>query len=269
MSDFQNTDHLDLELDRGWLTVWFNSPENRNALSAESTAELIEVLDRAAADPGLRGLTLRGRHGVFCSGGDLKSFQTGLQGDGDPAAVAEASKGAARLFDAVENFPQPVIVLVEGAAMAGGLGVACCADIVLVEDGARFSLTETTLGIPPAQIAPFVVRRIGLPAARRLMLTAARFKGAEALKLGLADFTAQDAAGLEAIEADIRAQVRRCAPGANAVTKRLVLAAPHLKREAMIEAAAKGFADCLLGEEAREGISAFVEKRKPRWAEED
>ena len=151
--------------------------------------------------------------------------------------------------------------------MAGGLGIVCTGDVVVVTEDAKFALTETTLGIPPAQIAPFVVQRLGMTVARRLMLTAARFTGADAGTLGLADFVAKDVEDMESIEADIRKQVMKCAPGANAVTKEIVLATPKLERGAMLDMAAKGFAECMLGTEGKEGVAAFLEKRKPNWAQ--
>jgi isohexenylglutaconyl-CoA hydratase len=171
------------------------------------------------------------------------------------------------MFDLINEMPQVVVMLVEGAAIAGGLGMVCTGDVVVVTRDAKFAMTETTLGIPPAQIAPFVAARLGLPVARRLMLTAARFDGAEAGRLGLADYVVDDAAGLDRIAADIKAQVMRCAPGANAVTKEVVLATRHLDRSDMLDLAAKGFAGCMLSAEGREGIASFLEKRKPSWAE--
>jgi isohexenylglutaconyl-CoA hydratase len=116
--------------------------------------------------------------------------------------------------------------------MAGGLGMMCCADLVVVSADAQFALTETTLGIPPAQIAPFVADRLGLRITRRLMLTAARFNGSEALQLGLADYVAADVTALADIEAGIRKQVRRCAPVANAVTKEIRLASSRSRSHA-------------------------------------
>jgi isohexenylglutaconyl-CoA hydratase len=157
-------------------------------------------------------------------------------------------------------------VLVEGAALAGGLGMACCADVVVVTRDAQFALTETTLGIPPAQIAPIVAARLGLPTARRLMLTAARFTGDEAARLGLADFVAADPGELDRFEHETRAQVRRCAPGANATTKEILLAARTLQGDALRQFAAESFARCVVGAEGREGLQAFVEKRQPSWA---
>jgi isohexenylglutaconyl-CoA hydratase len=262
------TTTIDQELDHGWLTLWFNTPENRNALSTELSAELMAILDAVRPRRDIRGVTLRGRNGIFCSGGDLKSFRSDMQGKGDREAVVDASCQAGALFDAVNSLPQVVVVIVEGAAMAGGFGLVCCADLVIVTADARFALTETTLGIPPAQIARFVVQRLGLSTARRLMLTAARFTGHEAQTLGLADFLASSASEIAPLETTIREQVLRCAPQANAVTKTLVLATRNTAPEAMTRLAAEGFADCMLGDEAREGIAAFIEKRKPVWAGE-
>ena len=143
----------------------------------------------------------------------------------------------------------------------------CAADIVVVTRGTQFALTETMLGIPPAQIAPFVVRRIGITAARSIMLTAARFDGERAKELGLANEVVEDAAGLDAAEQKIRRQVRQCAPGANAVTKEILLATGELESDAMRRFASTRFAACMLGDEGREGVAAFIEKRKPGWAE--
>jgi len=156
-------------------------------------------------------------------------------------------------------------MLVEGAAIGGGLGLLCAADIVAVTESAQFAMTETTLGIPPAQIAPYVARRIGLPVARRLMLTAARFDGAQAGRLGLADEVVDSAQALADAEQRVRAQVLRCAPGANAVTKEILLRATRLDDEALRQFAADRFAACMLSEEGREGVAAFIEKRKPKW----
>src|SRR6185295_13888766 len=127
-------------------------------------------------------------------------------------------------FDAVNTMPQVVIAVVEGAAMAGGFGLACCADVVICDAAAKFAMTETAIGLSPAQISPFVIQKLGYATARRLMLTAARFDGREAQPLGFADFVADGAPTLEAIEQQIRKQVLRCAPGAVAGTKELIRA---------------------------------------------
>ena len=256
---------LKQELKDGWLTLTLDDPDRRNALSDEMSAALQDALSAVRNDRSVRGITMRGAGGVFCAGGDLKAFKTDLQA-GAEEAVQEMSRGAGRLFALVDSQPQPVIALVDGPAMAGGLGLVCCADVVAVTPAARFALTEVNLGIVAAQIAPYILRRFGPTTGRRLMVTAARFDGEEAHRLGLADHLAPDADALDAYADEIAATVLKAAPGAIAATKALCRAAPYLNPEAMTEEAARVFAETLMSDEGREGIAAFAQKRAPRWA---
>lgn len=258
---------LELEQENGWLTIWFNQPDSRNALTDALVTDLLAVLDAVRDDRAVRGITLRGRGAVFCAGGDLKSFRNTLQHLDDPDRVIANSKRGARIFDTVNSMPQVVVAIVEGAAMAGGFGLACCADVTIVHADAKFAITETAIGLTPAQISPFVLQKLGYATGRRLMLTAARFDGRTSAQLGFADVLAENAEELEAAEAQIRAQVLRCAPGAVADIKALILALPRLDREAQIQAAAENFTGRMLSDEGREGVASFVEKRKPNWAE--
>ena len=268
MSNLPKTTTLILEESDSWLTIWLDRPEARNALSDELMGEFRATLQATRDNPSMRGITLRGKGGVFCAGGDLKDFKSNYQGGTQTMEnVVASSREAGEVFDLLNEMPQVVVILVEGAAIAGGLGLVCTGDAVAVTADAQFSMTETTLGIPPAQIAPFVVERLGLRTARRLMLTAARFDGVEAGRLGLADYVVDDNASLEQIEVDLKRQVMRCAPGANAITKKIVLATRHLNRSDMLQLSATGFATCMMSEEGREGVSSFLEKRKPNWAE--
>jgi len=265
MTDLPETKTLDLELDSGWLTIWLNQPDKRNAFTDELRDELMATLLAVRGDRLVRGITLRGRGGVFCAGGDLKAFKTQFQGGGTHEDVVAMSKQGAEIFDLVNSAPQVVIVLIEGAAMAGGFGMACCADVVICEASARFAMTETMLGLSPAQISPFVIQKLGYATARRLMLTGARFDGAAAKDYGLADFIADDVSELEQIEASLREQVLKCAPGAIAETKALILELPSLNRHEVIDAAAQNFARRMMSDEAREGIAAFFDKTQPSW----
>jgi isohexenylglutaconyl-CoA hydratase len=267
MTDLPAVTALDLELDQGWLTIWFNQPEKRNAFTEELTSDLRNTLEAVRDDRAVRGITLRGRGGVFCAGGDLKAFKSTFQGSGNREDIVAMSRNGGVLFDLVNTMPQVVIVLIEGAAMAGGFGLACCADVVLCEQDARFAMTEAALGLSPAQIAPFVIQKLGYATGRRLMLTAARFRGSEAQALGFADFVAEDVAGLEVAENQLRKQVLACAPGAIAGTKQLLAEIVGLDRSDVVDAAANNFADRMLSDEAREGIAAFLEKRKPSWVD--
>ncbi len=266
MITLPETKFLITEFSQGWLTIWFNSPENRNALSARLTDELMQILQLIENDRTVRGITLRGKGGVFCAGGDLKEFH-GLAGGASRDDIIAMNERGGELFAKINAMPQAVLVLVEGAAIAGGLGMICCADMVAITRDAKFSLTETQLGIVPAQIAHYIVKRLGLNQARRLMLSGARFNGDDAFKMGLADFVAKDSAELEAIEAHFKKDVLRCAPNANAITKDILLNAGELTPSEMRTFAANRFADAMLSDEAKEGISSFIGKRKPAWAQ--
>ena len=260
------TERILLDLSDDWLTISFNHPESRNSLSQQLTDEIRMVLDSISKDNVIRGITFRGEGGVFCSGGDLKSFKSGFQSDNSNLDdVVKLSEATGDFFELINNIPKPVIMLAEGAAMAGGLGMLCAADIVIVTSDCKFALTETTLGIVPAQIAPYIVSRVGLSKARRLMLTASRFTGKEALEYGIAYFVADTPDNLREIESMIKKNIMKCAPNANSITKEIVLATRNLDRKALIKFAAVGFAKSMLSDEGREGIAAFVEKRKPKW----
>jgi len=253
------------KLDNGWLTIWFNSPENRNALSEELTSDLTKTLQAVKDDHSIRGITIRGKNGIFCAGGDLKSFNASQSGGASKDDFFQMNRKAGDMFDLIMSMPQVVIAYVEGAAIAGGLGLMCCADVIVVNADAKFALTETMIGIAPAQIAPIVVARAGLPNARRIMLTGARFTGAETPNYNLSDFVVKDSNEFASVEASLKKGVMKCAPGAVGITKEILIATPHLNREAQKDFAANKFAECLLSDEGREGIASFIEKRKPSW----
>lgn len=264
--EYPNTNFIEQARDGAWMTLWFNQPEKRNPLTDEAVAELKAIFKVLREDRSVRGVTLRGRGGIFCSGGDLKSFKEGFQTSANRGEIMNMSRGAADLFDGFNSLPQVTICVVEGAAVAGGFGLVCCADVVICSADTKFSMSETMIGLSPAQIAPFVIQRLGYATARRLMLTGARFTGAEAKDLGLADFIAEFEADLIKYETSIHAQVLRCAPGAVADTKALLIALPDLPRDVAVEAAAENFTARMLSGEAREGLTSFFEKRKPSWA---
>jgi len=259
--------NLLLEQDGDTLTLWFNRPEVRNALSREVADDLAAVLEALPREASIRFVILRGKGGVFCAGGDLKLFKTVFQGGADREEIVRFNADFGRLMKAIHALPQLFVVLIEGAAMAGGLGLSCLADVVVTTRDAKYSLTEVTLGLPPAQITPVVMRRIGASEARRLLLTAARFDGTEAGRLGFAHFVVEDAAALEMKAEEILAQARQGAPGAMARTKAIINATDHLEGDALVRFAAEQFADALLGEEAREGLTAFAEKREAAWTQ--
>lgn len=263
-------------LDAGVLRVTMNRPERRNALSPEMVDELVALFTLLAPERSLRAVVLRGAGGNFCAGADLKGMQGARSssagggssgGQAPKQAVARGNRRFGDLMSAVNDVPVPVVAVVEGAVMGGGFGLVCVSDVALCLRDARFGLPETGLGLIPAQIAPFVVQRVGLTQARRLMLTGARLDGAEAARLGLVHEVYGDAAALEAGLVATLAQIRRCGPLANSATKRLVLGVQGRELSVVLDEAAQVFAEASVGDEAREGTLAFVEKRLPKWAE--
>ncbi|MFT4630614.1 MAG: isohexenylglutaconyl-CoA hydratase [Dinoroseobacter sp.] len=260
------TNELILESQGSVLKITFNRPESRNSLSAEMADELLAVLQAVQDDRSIRSIVLQGSGGVFCAGGDIKGFKSSMQGTMNHAQVAASNRSFGVLMTQLNEQPQAVIVLVEGAAIGGGLGLACVADLTIVTKDAQFRLSETSLGIPPAQIAPFVTERVGLTQARRLMLTGARFKGEEAVRLGVAHLVAQDVTDMQRLCEQNLSYIDQCAPGANATTKAIVFESLRKPRSEALDFAAKGFADCMLSDEGREGVAAFVEKRSPVWS---
>ena len=191
---------LDVQLNGSFLTVMFDRPSVKNALSLEMVAELESVLIAIADNREIRALILRGKGGHFCAGGDIKDMAMAKQSiptaDGkDPVAVLNRRFGT--VITALNQLPQTVVAVVEGAAMGGGLGLICVADVVIVHRDATLRLPETSLGLPPAQIAPFLVQRLGLAKARRLALTGSRMTGLEAYNEGLADRCCEDNVVLE------------------------------------------------------------------------
>ena len=256
-----------LEKEKGWLNIWLNRPASRNALSAEMVSELKNVLIDTRADDSIRGITLRGKEKMFCAGGDLKGFKAVFQNPTTSRGeIEDASAEIGILLDLLNTMPQVVVTLIEGAAVAGGMGLMSCGDVVVTTADAFFSLTETTLGIPPAQITPFVMARIGLSNSRRLMLTASRFDGVEAHRIGLADIAVGNADEFINVLDNIKKGVFKSAPKANAKTKALLFKALSLNTEHFRSHAAKTFTDCMLDDEGLEGVASFIEKRKPSWA---
>ncbi|MBA5687862.1 enoyl-CoA hydratase/isomerase family protein [Rugamonas apoptosis] len=266
----QNTDSSVLLARRAGavLHLTINRPEARNAMNGELLEELIAAFEAVAACAEVRAVVLRGAGGNFCAGGDAKDFALLRRQDAAPGTdpVAAFNRRFGALLELVNGVPQAVVVVAEGAVLGGGFGLACVADVAIVRNDANFGLPETSLGVIPAQIAPFVVQRIGLSQARRLGVCGGRFDGAEAYRLGLAHYVEYGEAALAAREAQVLGQIMRCAPGANAVTKQIMLAVGGEPLGQVLDRAATLFSAALCGPEAAEGTQAFMEKRLPQWA---
>ena len=265
MSALPDCHTLMLNLDAGVLHVTLNRPDSRNAMSLAMVGELRAVLESVRHDTSVRAIVLRGAGGHFCAGGDIKDMAGARAAGGD--AYRQLNRAFGSLLEEAQHAPQVLIAVLEGAVLGGGFGLACVSDIALCQQDAKFGLPETTLGILPAQIAPFVVKRIGLTHTRRLALTAARFNGSEAERLGLVHFSEVDSEHLDTRLQQVLSQVRQCAPQANAQTKALLLAAENEALGPLLDRAAEQFAAAVTGAEGIEGTMAFMQKRAPKWAQ--
>ena len=253
----------------GFVFLTLDDAPTRNALSPEMVDALRAAFADATADDGVRAVVLRGANGTFCAGGSMGDFQKSqhtatVAGEVDPIAVNNRRFG--EFMTALQLFPKVLVVVVEGAAMGGGLGLASVADILLARRDAKFALSETTLGLVPAQIAPFVVARIGQAQTRRLALSGERIDGAEAARIGLANIVCDDEIGLEAALVAILRGIGRCAPGANAATKLLIAQCGALPLAQVLDNASALFARQMRSEGA-EGVAAFRDKRDAAWVE--
>jgi isohexenylglutaconyl-CoA hydratase len=262
------------------LHITLNRPELRNAMSLTMVAELQQLLRSAEAsigqDDGVRVIVLRGSGGHFCAGADLKDMamarmQAVQSGSPvDPAgvsldALAQANRQFGELCVAYAKTPLALVAVLEGSVMGGGFGLACVVDVALACESALFRLPETALGLVPAQIAPFLVERLGYSQAKRLAVTGGRVAATDALAIGLVHaLHAPDQmnAALDSVLAEILA----CAPGALAATKALMAKARLTAPADMVQQAAQVFSRAAQGAEGAEGTAAFLQKRKPSWA---
>jgi isohexenylglutaconyl-CoA hydratase len=260
-----------LERQGARLAVTLNRPETRNALGGEMVPELLRVVEYLEAVADIAVVLLRGAGGTFCAGGDIRGFMEQFKspppvpGERDPVALNNRRFGT--FLARFDSLPQTIVVAVEGAAFGGGLGLASIGDVVIAMADTRFAMSETGLGVVPAQIAPFVAARIGVAQARRIALTGLRFDGREAARIGLVHHVCEDKAAFEATLAKVLADINRCGPAANAATKRLLLASRVTPLDRLLDAAADAFAAALRGAEGKEGVTAFLEKRPAAWVD--
>ncbi|HWB46353.1 MAG TPA: enoyl-CoA hydratase-related protein [Hyphomicrobiaceae bacterium] len=245
--------------------IILNRPDARNALSQQMMSELTQAFAAVRDDGAARVLVLTGAGGNFCAGGDLKGMQKSEAAQSGALESTAASNRRFGIFlEQADAFPKPFIALVEGACMGGGVGLLAVADWVIATEDARIGTPEVSVGIVPAQITPFVAQRIGHAHARRLAAFGLRLDAAEAARIGLVHELARDRDDLLAKGAAAINQCLRCAPEAVAATKALLRTAQTKSLGATLDEASHLFAASLAGE-AKEGIAAFRDKRKPAW----
>jgi methylglutaconyl-CoA hydratase len=248
-------------------TVTLARPDVHNAFNETLIADLAAALRALDADSAVRAVVLAGSGRSFCAGADL-NWMKRMAGYGHAENVADAMALAAMLHT-LATLAKPTIARVHGAAFGGGVGLVAACDIALAAHGATFSLSEARLGLIPATISPYVIEAIGARAARRYFLTAERFDAAEALRIGLVHETvAADA--LDARIAALLDALRAAGPQAQAAAKALIRAVAHRPIDAAVIAdTAERIASARASAEGREGVAAFLGKRRPAWLPAD
>lgn len=249
--------------DRGVVTLTLARPEKKNAMNAAMIAELTDFARDYGARDTTRAVVLRGEGDIFCAGADLGWMQDQINSD-RATRMSEARK-LADMLNALNVMQAPLIGAIHGGAYGGGVGLAAICDMVIAESNTKFAFTETKLGLIPATISPYVLARMGEGKARRVFMSARPFKALEAKELNLvAEVVPMDQLA-ERVEAEV-APYTKVAPQAVGASKALTRLLGAKIDAAVIDETIKRLADTWEGDEAKEGIDAFLHKRKPRWA---
>ena len=248
--------------DRGVATLWLDRADKHNAMSARMIEELHAAALALGDDDAVRVVVLAAEGRTFCAGGDLAWMRAQMAADA--ATRRGAATALAAMLGALNDMPKPLIGRVHANAFGGGVGLMAVCDTVFAARSARFALTETRLGLIPATIGPYVLTRIGASQARQVFMSSRSFDVERAMALGLVAEVAE-AEALEATVADEVAAYLDCAPGAVAAAKALALSQGAAVDPAAISESIDALVAQWEGEEAREGVAAFFEKRSPSW----
>ncbi len=243
-----------------WLTL--NRPEKHNAMSVQMMAEITAAFEEIEQNKKIRAVVIRGSGKTFCAGADLNWMQSNLDKTREQR-IAESQR-LSILLTAVDKSSKLVIAAINGSSFAGGIGLMCACDIVIGVDSARFALTETRLGLVPANISTYVLRRIGPANTRRVALNACLFDAETAEKMGFLDRVVAADELDQAVEAELR-QALDCAPQAISKAKHMLAALEMGGLENVDDYLIGQLADTWEGDEAQQGIRAFFAKQAPPW----
>jgi len=252
---------IELRIDGGVATITLNRPDKRNAISYELIEDLLAALDEISKSPALV-LVLTGAGKAFCSGMDLDNLKA-LAGRSPEQSLSD-SETMARLFRSLYDFPKPTIAAVNGAAIAGGCGLATLCDFTLAVSDAKFGYTEVRIGFVPAIVSTFLLRQVGEKRVRDLLLTGRIIGAEEAYRIGLVNEIVSPEALLERAR-ELAAQLMENSPASLTCTKRLLSDHARGELDAQIQSAVRENAAIRATHDFREGIASFLEKRKPRW----
>ena len=255
--------HLDLRFDAGVSTVTLNRPDVRNAFNDEVIAEVTAVFLELGHRPEVRCVVLAASGTAFCAGADLNWMKRMASYSRDENL--DDATALARMLEVIYQCPKPTIAKVQGDVYAGGLGLVTACDIAIASDTAHYCVSEVRIGLIPATISPYLIRAIGARAAHRWFLTAERFGAAQATACGLVH-EAVPAGDLDARVAALAHTLVQAGPEAIKACKTLLhdIAGQEMS-DSLLQDTAERIADIRVTPEGREGIGAFLDKRKPNW----
>ncbi|MDP9018544.1 MAG: enoyl-CoA hydratase-related protein [Candidatus Eremiobacteraeota bacterium] len=239
-------------------------PEVRNAFNAELIAQLHQTFDRLSADQAIRAIVLSGDGKTFCGGADINWMRGSLELSRDEN-VADAQR-MSDMFRAIDTCSKPVIAKIHGAALGGGAGLVAVCDVAITSDETVFGFTETKLGILPAVISPFVLAKIGQSHARALFLTGERFNAVRAAIIGLVHEVVALTELDSAVERILN-EIQTASPTAIAIAKKTIAQVTAATYDASRDLTAHAIAAQRTSEEGQDGLRAFLERRKAKWAQ--
>ncbi|MFN3514741.1 MAG: enoyl-CoA hydratase-related protein [Phenylobacterium sp.] len=249
----------------GVVTVTLNRPERKNAFDARLIAAMHEAFTTLDEQEAVRVVFLRGAGGMFSAGADLDWMREAA--DRTERDNRDDAFEMARMLKSLADIPALTVALVEGGAFGGGAGVAAACDLAIATADAKFSFSEVRLGLIPATISPYVIDAIGPRRARGLFATGRVFDAAFAEKIGLITEVVADAQALSEAAERIAEEMMACAPGAVAAAKQLVADVAYRPLDEVMEETSRRIARARVEAEGQEGVRAFLERRKPSWAQ--
>lgn len=257
---------IEVLTDQDVLRVNLNRPDVRNAFNPEMIGELARVA--ASLTPAIRAVVMSGNGSVFSAGGDVQWMRQSLQLS--QHQNSEDALRLARMFVALDRTPAPLVGMIHGAALGGGVGLVAVCDYAIASQETQFGFTEARLGILPATIAPFVVRKIGPGHARSLFTTAERFSAQKAYEIGLIHKIVDSPDQLAKAAEEVVSNIRQCGFNAVRIAKEIIqnLTVPQNEDE-ILKMVADLLASVRVSPEGQEGLKAFLEKRSPNWAKKD
>ncbi|MBD0323556.1 MAG: enoyl-CoA hydratase family protein [Aldersonia sp.] len=259
MTDITTDRYVRYAVDEGFGTLTLDSPHNRNAISSKLLAELTAGLSNAAADENVRAVVLTHTGNTFCAGADLTETR-----EADPAvATDKRTRSMIELLRSIVEHPKPVIAQIDGHVRAGGMGILAACDLVVAGPASTFALTEVRIGVAPFMISLTLLPRLKPRAASRYYLTGEKFDAHTAAEIGLVTIAADDAA---AAVAGLKTALGKASPQGLEESKRLANASIVAEFDAHADELAERSARFFGTEEAVEGMTAFLQKRPPRWA---